>query len=436
MLEQTSHHGAVSEALEEAAPATKAGASTDAVATSRGRLEFLDALRGIAALVVAVQHIGEMHWVEVLGWSHYWFRPGEFGVLVFFLCSGFIIPASMERRNDLVEFWIGRFFRLWPLYLVVVGLVLLAWGLTARAAPPAGYRVVEDTLVNATMLQVFTTRPMVIGASWTLGYELVFYLLVSVLFLLSVHRSSATTAVVLLVSALGLGGVTTLLMLQQHTDSRWWTFPVAGLLLLAAAASRVQGRARQLAFVGMGAIVVLAMANRPHPMYFSLLLLGSMFVGTVLYRWTAGQLTGRNAASVYGLGLVVIVLTQYTWHFGYTEPISGETPQWWTEAGTFLAAYLVFGGALLLRRRSWPRVLTYLGTISYSVYLLHALVLIAFPAVPGGPWVNFGVMLAVTLVGSAITYQFVEKPSIALGRKVTSARRARLTTRAEAGTTA
>src|SRR4051812_18707894 len=162
----TTSREATAAPLVDAAPATTAGRGTDAVATRRGRLEFLDALRGIAALTVAVQHIGETHWVGLLGWSHHWFRAGEFGVLVFFLCSGFIIPASMERRNDLAEFWIGRLFRLWPLSLLVMTLILLAYRLSDRLAPPAGYRIVGDSLLNATMLQVFSSRPLVIGASW------------------------------------------------------------------------------------------------------------------------------------------------------------------------------------------------------------------------------------------------------------------------------
>jgi peptidoglycan/LPS O-acetylase OafA/YrhL len=44
----------------------------------------------------------------------------------------------------------------------------------------------------------------------------------------------------------------------------------------------------------------------------------------------------------------------------------------------------------------------------------------------GGPWARFGTMLAVTLLGAVLTYHLVEKPSIALGRKVTTARRRRL----------
>ncbi|NMH97404.1 acyltransferase family protein [Pseudonocardia acidicola] len=404
--------------VDAAAPA-RDGEGSAAAATRRGRLEFLDALRGIAVLTVVVQHIGDYQWIGLLGWSEHWFRLGEFGVLLFFCCSGFIIPASLERRNDLVEFWIGRAFRLWPLYLTVTGVLLAAW---ERVPRPAGYRPVEDSVVNLTMLQVFSTRPLLIGASWTLGYELVFYLLVSVLFLLGWHRRSTASATVLLICALGLGGATTTYMLQLRPE-HWWTQPAAALLLVGLAASRLPSWRLRAATVGMALVVIAALANRPHPAYFTLLVFSCMFVGTVLYRWTAAQTSGRNAAAVFGLALVVIVAAQHTWHHGYTEPLSGETPRWWTEAATFLAAVLVFGAAFLLRHRRWPRPLTYLGAISYSVYLLHALVLIVVPELPGRPWVNFVTLSAITLVGSVLTHHLLEQPAIAFGRRIAAARR-------------
>lgn len=405
--------------------ATLAGERTEAVKSKAGRLEFLDALRGIAALTVAIQHIGEQQWVALLGWSHHWFRPGEFGVLVFFLCSGFIIPASLERRNDLKEFAIGRVFRLFPLYLVVMLAIGLAWLFSARLVPPTGYRGVEDTVVNLSMMQVFTTRPLVIGASWTLGYELVFYLLVAGLFLYGAHRKSTGLAVGLLTGALLFGTLVAPFLLQTRPHG-WWTFPAALLIAAAAASVRLSSWPVRAVWLAVAAVIVLAISNRPHPLYFSLLLLAAMFVGTVLYRWTAGELSGRTAAVVFTLAIVINILTFKAWHFGYTEPLSGVTPRWWTEADTFVGAYLLFGACLLLRKRRWPKPLTYLGTISYSVYLLHAFVLIAFPVLHWSPWPTFLIMLATTIVGSMLTYHFVEKPAIALGRRVTSARRARL----------
>jgi peptidoglycan/LPS O-acetylase OafA/YrhL len=390
---------------------------------SNGRLEFLDALRGIAALVVAVQHIGEEMWPQMVSFSHTWWRPGEFGVLVFFICSGFIIPASMERRGNLAEFWIGRAFRLFPLYLAVLALAVLAFA-SPWANPGPRYLPVTDTLVNATMLQVFTNRPLFIGASWTLGYEMLFYLTMTVLFMLGWHRRSAGIATGLVLAALVLGTSLVPVYLVQ-TQIRSWPAVVIGLVVLAVVVivPRLDGRQRMLALtITVG--VLLLLLNRPHDLWFSLLLLGSMFVGTVLYRYDIGELSGRTAASVFGIALVGIVVVHYCYQVGTAEPLTGATPRWWTEAGTFVSAYLVFGALFLLRQLAYPRVLVYLGTISYSVYLVHALVLL-LPNPPLSDVPAFAVLMAATLGLSVLTYHFIEKPGQALGRTMIARYRAR-----------
>ncbi|MFC7588341.1 acyltransferase family protein [Nonomuraea antimicrobica] len=92
------------------------------------RLAWLDALRGPAALAVTMHHAG---WTFIPGiWAEVdrVIDVGTWGVFVFFLVSGYIIPASLERRGDLRAFWTGRAFRLLPLLLVAFCLVLaLAW---------------------------------------------------------------------------------------------------------------------------------------------------------------------------------------------------------------------------------------------------------------------------------------------------------------------
>ena len=59
-------------------------------------LFFLDLIRGIAALAVFFQHAGEGLWPEFAIFSHDWFNVGKFGVVIFFLTSGFVIPLSLE----------------------------------------------------------------------------------------------------------------------------------------------------------------------------------------------------------------------------------------------------------------------------------------------------------------------------------------------------
>jgi hypothetical protein len=39
---------------------------------------------------------------------YHWFDPGQYGVFVFFLVSGYIVPASLERKSSVRGFWVSR----------------------------------------------------------------------------------------------------------------------------------------------------------------------------------------------------------------------------------------------------------------------------------------------------------------------------------------
>src|ERR671924_2089375 len=80
------------------------------------RLAWLDGLRGLAAMVVVFEHSLNVLLPEVRRTASPWFDFGRYGVFVFFLVSGYIVPASLERRGDVRAFWIGRFLRLYPLW--------------------------------------------------------------------------------------------------------------------------------------------------------------------------------------------------------------------------------------------------------------------------------------------------------------------------------
>jgi peptidoglycan/LPS O-acetylase OafA/YrhL len=93
------------------------------------RMDFLDSLRGLAILSVILQHVFESLYSEFRYLSYQYFNIGRFGVTLFFLISGFIIPYSLERGGSIRNFWIGRFFRLYPVYWISLLLSFLAFTL-------------------------------------------------------------------------------------------------------------------------------------------------------------------------------------------------------------------------------------------------------------------------------------------------------------------
>ena len=124
--------------------ASLAPADTIAKREPGGRLAFLDMLRGIAALSVVLAHIittvaPAANPIQVIDF-------GRFGVQVFFLCSGFIIPVSLQNSQSLKRFWLRRFFRLYPLYWINIACWLFAvyvlnagrFGAATFASNPAG----------------------------------------------------------------------------------------------------------------------------------------------------------------------------------------------------------------------------------------------------------------------------------------------------------
>ena len=90
----------------------------------------------------------------------------------------------------------------------------------------------------------------------------------------------------------------------------------------------------------------------------------------------------------------------------------------------FLAG-LTFGVALACRRVAWPRVLTWLGLISYSVYLLHPALIQMYRHLPWTAHHSFWIQvltdtlfLAVLLAFCSMTYLLVERPMQDLGRRL------------------
>jgi peptidoglycan/LPS O-acetylase OafA/YrhL len=341
-----------------------------------GRLGFLDAVRGVAALAVAVGHAADGLWPSFRRWSHDWFSLGRFGVCAFFLVSGFVIPLSLERhrgsrRTVLRAFAIGRVCRLYPLYWTSLlgGVVLFMLGFRTAVTAEFADELPASLWANLTMLQELMGVPHAIGLYYTLTIEWVWYAACAGLF------------------ALGWLG---------RTERIAWA-ALAGL-----------------AVVGVGAPLLL---DR-HTPFASGFYLVTMLVGTALARHAAGVLPGiRVAMLVAGAAGVAVAgsWANYILVPGAVDP-EGELGMSSTLLPWVLAYAFVFG-SFVLRALPVPRALAWLGLVSYSVYLLHPLVLAMLDRVSGRPWPKLVAALAGTLLAAAVTHRAIEVPGQAFGRR-------------------
>jgi peptidoglycan/LPS O-acetylase OafA/YrhL len=267
---------------------------SETAATNRERrLAWLDALRGFAALCVVFDHGSTLLLLPVRSFLYQWLDLGQYGVFVFFLVSGYIVPASLERKGSVRGFWISRAFRLYPMFLLVLVLSAVAYKTGHGTIANAGHDPAAASLGWMFMLQNLVAGLNVPVVTWTLSYEMVFYLLLAGLFSWGVHRRTGWYATAFAVGAVALGGVLPMSALAHWSNGGGQTGPlvlnaVTDGLLLAGLGLAVLSRSR-LAKAGasLAALVALVLVtfNQSYPYPWSgCVILALMFTGTLIYR--------------------------------------------------------------------------------------------------------------------------------------------------------
>ncbi|MFF7047811.1 acyltransferase family protein [Streptomyces griseorubiginosus] len=387
--------------------------------TGRARLGWLDALRGVAALVVVFDHSSYTFMPDFRQDLMPHFNTSRYGILVFFLVSGYIVPHSLERRGCVRTFWVGRIFRVYPLWATVVSALLALHALgIAELRDLGSHRPATVVIAHVTMLQELLGTPSVLLVLWTLSYEMSFYLLVVGLFTVRLQRRSAAFAVLLAVLAAGsvTAGVT---LRPSALSSEYGTAPVIAFAAIAMGAAVFCAGAETAVLRVFGGVLggalalVLVAFNGTVPLWEGLVILAVMFLGTTVHRAEAGQSSWVFAVATAAIVSVCAVGSAYWWGDG-----DQFTRRGWITA--FILALITFGAAMAVRNRCLPRVLTGLGTISYSVYLVHPVLLTVIDSTVGRRRQDSPVLEAaffvVLLPVCLLTCRWIEAPSQEWGR--------------------
>ncbi|MBN8890302.1 MAG: hypothetical protein ABS99_02840 [Acetobacteraceae bacterium SCN 69-10] len=168
--------------------------------TKRTRIEELDVFRGLASASVLLFHYIVRYpqlyprahtsagWERVIAAASA-LTTADIGVLavyVFFVISGFVIVWTVDRCRTWQDFVVSRFSRLYPTYWTAM---LLTTAVGVLAPLPGQHYPASMVMANLTMLQGVANIPDVDGVYWSLFVELVFYVMIALIFVAGqMHR--------------------------------------------------------------------------------------------------------------------------------------------------------------------------------------------------------------------------------------------------------
>ncbi|WP_279481438.1 acyltransferase [Aureimonas sp. SK2] len=322
-----------------------------------GRFEPLDGLRGIAVLAVLACHTSNIP------------EAGRIGVDLFFVLSGFLITDIIARGYDdgptrfFPGFFKRRFFRLYPALILAC---LLYAGL-ATAFPWFDGDAPRSVAASLMMVSNYTQAaglgfPTGFGHTWSLATEWQFYLLWPVVYF-AVRSCGGGTRALLATLAVAVVGVWTSRYATHDTIWNWRSLDARGDGLL---------------YGCMIAVTLRAVPSFKLP-------------ATVTWAATAG--------------FACALFVPSTWEHYWSNAISAV-----------LILGVIGGSATTLNDALSLPALTYLGRISYGLYLYHFPLAAIFYVAGFGPLENFVLTAGISVPLSMLSWRFLERPILELTR--------------------
>ena len=374
------------------------------------RLRQLDGLRGVAALVVLIGHLaivvpeiaapfyglgrgatGSLEW-----WVNHTplklFTAGTEAVYIFFILSGLVVtlPYFSGKSWSWAAYYPRRIIRLYvPTLVAIVAAIALAS--VVRAPDPASSPWLQAQSAQATPVEILRDVTLVAGQFrinnplWSLRWEIIFSIALPIYAALVI----LTRKIWPIVLGTTLVAIVALIAFQKDDYAYLLMFAVG--MIFASQFSRLHGFAARL-------------SER---------------------RWGDAAWTGLFALSIFSLISF--------WLF-WPDDLVG------TPAHFVLRGLAAVGAALLVLvvcfwARVVPfltsRVVQWLGTISFSLYLIHVPVVatVAFALRDSPLWVTLVVGFVAALAAGQLFYWVIERPShrlaTATGKRILARRSAR-----------
>lgn len=343
------------------------------------KIQAIQYIRGLAALLVVIAH-------NSFFLSEFWVThiPGALGVDIFFIVSGFIMTFITHQAPEGADtFLIKRFFRLWPpLFLVwLASLVFVYHERTLSQMSCVLYFCLQDYSRQG---PAFGYSPL--GPPWTLSYEIMFYVVFAFSMSISYRYRSYICALIFMASMLGFqlfynGSFSFSSQISPEiVVTHWWQ------ALIKIASNTVVSEF----IAGMFLAEIMVNGKISDSRLMRALAWGALFTAFVFIIITGPQVFGMSGGFWPALLIMAAVITLSCHH---------KTVNF--------------------------RGLSFLGDISYSLYLVHYPVILFFKnALPSSAFQNgspvvFLLSVAVSTLLASVVFRLVEIPSMQLGKKIT-----------------
>jgi peptidoglycan/LPS O-acetylase OafA/YrhL len=367
---------------------------------STTQLAPLTSLRFFAASAIVVNHMQGLWGIPENLTEHLWGRTNlSQAVSFFFVLSGFILTyvhPELPTRESRKRFLLARFARIWPAHVATFALLLVLIGDRGRVS--GDIRDGWLWLLNLSMLHGWIPLENVYFSfnhvSWTISTEFFFYLL----FPLLIWRFRTTWWWKLSLAFGSLAGCAWLceaLGLPEDSKDGW--------VLTSSAMVHANPLARIPEFV-LGMCAALALGRARERLRARLRLGTAVELAAVALMGLSSYLGGSLAHTAVASGWIGRPLEIWLLRGGASCP-------------SFALVILVFGCQCgWLARLLSLRIFVLLGEISYSIYLVHQILLRwyrwerdAFLGI--AEWLQLGAFVAVLLVLSYLIWSMIERPA-------------------------
>ncbi|SAK76826.1 acyltransferase [Caballeronia temeraria] len=361
------------------------------------RYHQLDSLRGIAAVTVVFSHYSQItptRWMQHVPWRI--FTEGHSAVILFFALSGFALAMQItgDSKPGFAEFVVKRVCRIYIPYLIAV--------LAAYAAYCIFYRS------NLSWTGEWVNQ------AWHAGMTRQ-DLLNHLYFLIPFSNSTLDPVLWSLVYEMRISLIFPILVVVVFAMPPWFSIALSGGLSLAAF-----GYYHHLQKPLMDASIQGEWMPTLH--YISMFVLGALIaryrvvITAKLATFAPRSLVGALMICLALYGLVGAM----NHHVVSNDVVRSFADDWFVlpaVAGILILAISLKPFAAILTARP----LIFLGQISFSLYLLHCIVLLGVLHYFGETYRGMSLVIAAMLIlpVSIAGYYAVEKPSIRLGRSLT-----------------